>query len=423
MLWLNILVIIIAYLIGSINPAYLLGKTIRHIDIREHGSKNAGAVNAWRVLGKGYSVITALFDTAKGFLVIAIAAWILKSSIFAIPFAQVVQLPLIVYIAGFAAIAGHNWPFYINFRGGKGAASAYGILILCMVLLIRQCLPAEAAEMSTLSLLALPFSTSLFIFLFFVAVILIITISANITSFIFIPALIFLINFLQPSQLSIFSSLILLYLLVVSIITVKQKGGLAKEIKLGKRKYKIKFWRKLLRVCGLILPVLYFFIAKKYMLVLVAAILLFFLYSDFSRARKKLSVLYKKTEGKISNISLFLISCLVTIAFFPREIAIFALSFLVVGDTAAEVIGLKFGKIKLIGEKTLEGSLACLASCFAIGLILMIFLPLSLLLVMAGSAAATFIELIPLRIGRFKIDDNLGMAIFAALVMWLVSFA
>ncbi len=110
-----ILLIIIAYFIGSISSGYLIGKFSRGIDIRNHGSKNAGATNAFRVLGKTAGVLTLFFDGLKGFVVIT-AAQLMGFS------------PTIVIFAGIAVIAGHNWPVFLGFRGGRGVATSIGII-------------------------------------------------------------------------------------------------------------------------------------------------------------------------------------------------------------------------------------------------------------------------------------------------------
>ena len=82
------------YLFGSISPSYILGRLLKNIDIREHGTKNAGATNVYKVLGLGPAVITVVFDLSKG-LLIMYAAHLLGAS------------PPIMHIAGFAAVLGH----------------------------------------------------------------------------------------------------------------------------------------------------------------------------------------------------------------------------------------------------------------------------------------------------------------------------
>lgn len=116
MLWKVILCALFGYLLGAINPAYLLGR-LRGMDIRQSGSKNAGASNALLLLGRSAAVFSALFDIAK-----AAGAYLLAPLLFE-------DLSLAAEIAGAAAILGHIFPFYMKFRGGKGTACLGGVLL------------------------------------------------------------------------------------------------------------------------------------------------------------------------------------------------------------------------------------------------------------------------------------------------------
>ena len=110
--------LLFAYLLGSISGSLLLGR-LRGVDIRQHGSGNAGGTNAFRTLGWKFALGVALFDIGKGVL----ATWI------ALRYAPVGQ-PLTVtmhgYLAATAAVLGHVWPIWHGFRGGKGAATVIG---------------------------------------------------------------------------------------------------------------------------------------------------------------------------------------------------------------------------------------------------------------------------------------------------------
>ncbi|MBN1581475.1 MAG: glycerol-3-phosphate 1-O-acyltransferase PlsY [Anaerolineae bacterium] len=107
----------IGYLLGCIQTAYLLGRLIGKIDIRQHGSGNAGASNATTTLGWKYGIITALVDVFKGTAAVLVAKAIYPG------------LPEPAYIAGIAAILGHMFPFYMKFRGGKGVAALVGMML------------------------------------------------------------------------------------------------------------------------------------------------------------------------------------------------------------------------------------------------------------------------------------------------------
>ncbi|HBG61500.1 MAG: acyl-phosphate glycerol 3-phosphate acyltransferase [Omnitrophica WOR_2 bacterium GWF2_38_59] len=113
-----ILGIIISYFIGSIPTAYIYGKLYKGIDIREHGSGNAGATNVFRVLGKIPGIIVLVIDILKGVLPVVIVADVLGST-------QVIERILFAV----CAVCGHNWTIFLNFKGGKGIATSLGVLI------------------------------------------------------------------------------------------------------------------------------------------------------------------------------------------------------------------------------------------------------------------------------------------------------
>jgi len=113
-----ILGIIISYFIGSIPTAYIYGKLYKGIDIREHGSGNAGATNVFRVLGKIPGIIVLVIDILKGVLPVVIVADVLGST-------QVIERILFAV----CAVCGHNWTIFLNFKSGKGIATSLGVLI------------------------------------------------------------------------------------------------------------------------------------------------------------------------------------------------------------------------------------------------------------------------------------------------------
>ena len=111
-----IVAIIIAYLLGSIPFAYIAGRLKKGVDIRQVGSGNMGALNAMHEVGAaiGYAVWAA--DIAKGLLAVYVAQWLGLSLTW-------------VLVTGFAVVAGHNWPVFLGFRGGKGGAAAMGVFL------------------------------------------------------------------------------------------------------------------------------------------------------------------------------------------------------------------------------------------------------------------------------------------------------
>lgn len=112
--------LLIGYLFGICQTAYIVGK-MNGIDIREHGSGNAGTTNTLRVLGKKAGAIVFAGDFLKCFIVIHLVKTIFKNSAAEI-------LPLIGLYAATGCILGHNFPIQLNFRGGKGIACTAGLL-------------------------------------------------------------------------------------------------------------------------------------------------------------------------------------------------------------------------------------------------------------------------------------------------------
>jgi glycerol-3-phosphate acyltransferase PlsY len=114
---------LLAYLLGSIPTAIWIGKMRYGIDIREHGSKNAGATNTFRVLGKKPGIVVLCIDVVKGFVATFLPKLILLHHI---PAEQIVNIQL---LAGVFAVIGHILPVFEHFKGGKGVATSLGVVI------------------------------------------------------------------------------------------------------------------------------------------------------------------------------------------------------------------------------------------------------------------------------------------------------
>lgn len=111
-----IIFLVIAYFMGSIPTGVVIGKKFKGIDIREHGSKNTGATNAYRVLGLQYGIIVLLSDALKGYLPVFLAS-----------LAGLVGWQLI--LVGLVTIVGHTLSIFLKFKGGKGVATSLGVFI------------------------------------------------------------------------------------------------------------------------------------------------------------------------------------------------------------------------------------------------------------------------------------------------------
>jgi len=116
-----LIVLILSYLVGSIPTAVIAGKLLKKIDIREHGSGNAGATNVLRVLGWKASLVVLLFDMLKGYVAVT---WIVDiiPNVYDIDTKAIYQI-----LAGAASICGHIWTVFAGFKGGKGVGTAAGV--------------------------------------------------------------------------------------------------------------------------------------------------------------------------------------------------------------------------------------------------------------------------------------------------------
>lgn len=115
-----IVILVLSYLAGSIPTAIMASRLVLKDDIRNHGSKNAGATNVFRVMGWKPALIVVLIDIGKG-----VAAVLLITQLGATPLSPV----LLKIVAGLAAIIGHIFTVFAGFRGGKGVGTAFGVLL------------------------------------------------------------------------------------------------------------------------------------------------------------------------------------------------------------------------------------------------------------------------------------------------------
>jgi acyl phosphate:glycerol-3-phosphate acyltransferase len=109
--------LIASYLLGAVPTSYLAARLFRGIDLREHGSRNLGATNLYRVLGWRYAIPVGLLDAAKGLVpVLVFAPRVSSSELFAL-------------ICGLVAVVGHVFSVFVGFKGGKGVATAAGVML------------------------------------------------------------------------------------------------------------------------------------------------------------------------------------------------------------------------------------------------------------------------------------------------------
>ena len=131
---LKILVMIaVSYLLGAIPTGFIIGKLTKKIDIREFGSGNVGAANAFRVLGIIPGIMTLIIDIAKGLICASIIATYFHRGC-SDQFYNLFQI-----IAGTSSIIGHNWTIFLDFKGGKGVATSAGVFLAIAPIPILLC--------------------------------------------------------------------------------------------------------------------------------------------------------------------------------------------------------------------------------------------------------------------------------------------
>ncbi len=150
---LQVVSLVVAYLLGSIPTAVWFGKIFYGIDLREHGSGNAGATNALRVFGNGAGALVLLIDALKGFLAVSLAIFSIDISTNSNYF-LIYQLLL-----GTMALLGHVFPLFAGFRGGKGIATLVGIalamfpwaVLICLGVFIAVFIPTRYVSVGSMT--------------------------------------------------------------------------------------------------------------------------------------------------------------------------------------------------------------------------------------------------------------------------------
>ena len=187
-----------------------------------------------------------------------------------------------------------------------------------------------------------------------------------------------------------------------------------------------EYYRKIIHVFNLAIPFtyLFFFESRFQILCILVPLTVFAIVIEYLRGH---SVIIKKIfdnflismlrlhemDGKYTGATWLFIGSTLTVAIFPKEIAVISLIYMCIGDTVAGLVGRKFGKMKFY-DKTIEGSLAGLIVCLLSGYLVQLSLPL--IVVFSGAFAAMFIELLPI-----SIDDNISVPLFAGTIMIIAS--
>lgn len=379
----------LGYLIGSILPAYYFGRLVG-VDIRSEGAKYAGTINVYHVVDRKAAIATAIFDLAKGIVVVQVAA-AFGSNFHCAQW------------SGLAAIVGHVLPFYLNFRGGQGVACATGLLLYYL---------SHYIAIGALPLEALAFLVVIVLIFVYVAR------HGEVISVIILPVLCYVI-FVHSSgdAFNLYLALISLYILAVGIYNIKAR----KLFVIADPLFRRHWWRVVLRPVATVFVLFYWHYSKNATLLLIGAVGFIFLFVDLVRLRSerinrelmtRVQPLFKKKEqGRFSSMSLFMGSAFLTVLMFDKTIAIASLIFLIFGDLFAKIFGMAYGKHRLF-DKTWEGSLAYLAAAIIGVYVLTTTIPASMLLLVIGAITATLVEVLPL-----PIDDNFSVAVVSASAM------
>jgi glycerol-3-phosphate acyltransferase PlsY len=390
----GLLAIALGYVLGSILPAYLLGR-LRGVDLRTLGDGNLGTTNAAKYLGTPVGVITAIYDLFKGPLAMLVA-W---------RFLGVAETW--VFAAGVAAVVGHRYPFYLRFRGGRGYATATGLLFTSVGLTVwfHILSPAEVL------VLALAYGGLFFVYR-----------TRNVPNAIVLP--VFLTAVLWRSATDpdaafcVFVAAVAVFIWLNAVHRLRQRPvfGLGTETRRALGEIRV-----LLRPLALAFPVLYLFVDKQVMLTLVGTVALVFLLIDAVRllsrrvnvaVLRKASFFYRPNEEHaFSSATMFLVGSFVTLFLFPKPVASAAIVYVIVGDLLAKYAGLQHGRVAIF-SRTLEGSVMYFVACVVAGFVWSHFVVLAPAQYVLGALVASVTEVLP-----WDVNDNFAVPILAGAAM------
>ncbi|MBN2541929.1 glycerol-3-phosphate acyltransferase [bacterium] len=384
----SIISVVIAYLLGSILPAYLFGR-LKGFDIRKVGTGNPGTSNAGETMGYGIGAIVAIYDLGKPVLAIFIARW-LGTPVY------------ISLLCGFVAIAGHLAPFYLRFKGGRGGATSVGIIMYSLTILMIQ------DWRFVYYLVPLAIITGI---LFFFRKKIKYGEEAN-SLLVLALVLIFVVLFygINPFSIALLAAgLFKLGEKIHSLLMAKLKELPAEEKPLLKRKW--------LRPFAVVFPI-GVLIDKRITLYVLGAVLLAFVVFEilrFATRMKWFPIKYRaKEKTRLSSMVMYLFSVFLTLLIFPPYIASLAVMFVTFGDLLAWAVGYSLGGKGFLG-KTYVGTSAFFVTTVLISSIYYKLGMGALGVGIAGGAMASLVEAAPIE------EDNFVIPIASAIVMSLVS--
>ena len=374
----------LAYAIGSLSPAYLLGRAVGGVDIRQHGRRDAGIRNAGIVLGIWPAAVAAALDLGKG-----VAAVLVAEALLAVPASL-----LFVPIAG--VVIGCVFPVYSGFRGDRGLITCLGIYLF---LVLRSVVAGDFSPVSLATMTGLAA-------LFFVA-----TRDWDVTG-----AFAGTFMLLQtPAELGLTWSAAGAVAIAGYVVAVCLAAVVRRRVFEPVAGREMKIWRLAARPFALLFIPIDLIWDRRVLLFIVGVVALVFILTDFLRLATKLqlrAVFRKGESGRFSSMTLFLVSVFLAFLLFPGEIPYIALVCLTFGDLFAKLIGIVYGSTKIYKSRTLEGSLGFLCGSIMVTYLLSAMLEISVVFVLVGSVVAAVTELF-----SEQIDDNFTVSLLSGGVL------
>jgi len=397
-----LLLIIVGYLLGSINPGWIFGKLLKGIDLRYVGTENAGTTNTFRQVGFFPAAITGIFDFAKGLLAIWLA-WKLG-----------VKDPWFL-AAGIAAFFGHVFPFYLSFRGGQGNATLLGILgFLCYRIFSH--IPVPINELIGLGIVALS--------VYYIAR------DDEIVGLSVLPlAWVLLIKLLivNPSlrlELAIILAMFIYMWAIGLRNTIKEKLLMLAD----HTKKQLLHWRTIARPLAILIPIIYVYTSKETILWILGILGIILIALDLARLVSRgvnfflfntIKGLFKEKEKfRFSSMTFFMLAAFLAILLFEKDIAFLAITFIIFGDLAAKFFGAQFTRRIILGERSLEGFVSYFSYCLFFGVFIGGLFSAPFWFVLLGAMAASLTDLFSI----FGIDDNFTVALISGAVLTGIRF-
>ena len=394
---LYILPVLIGYLLGSFLPAYFLVLWTKHVDIRTLGDHNPGGTNVKRNFGFALGAAVTAYDLTKGLVAMLIAYWLFKAP------------TDVVAAAGFAAILGHKFPFYLKFRGGRGIAATVGIFVFLLGKVTSESMSAQDIAAA----------------LGFLAIYAVLIIAATHDEDFLATTLLPMLGAILAFYVRAYSELTLV-LVLIGMIAFESSKNLRREM-FVLAKDRATLWRTFARPLAILVIILGMFISRRDVLLVVGGVLSTLLVLELLRMtvpmlekalhREMLSGtrLLRETEREtVSSFTLFLLGVFVTLLLSREYVAYASLGFLSIGGMTVRIVDTNYGKTRLFkrSRTTDQGVLAFLAVSVSVAYFLWIAGALPLWIGLVGAAIATLAELLPI-----QVNDNLSVPVVSGAVM------